>query len=210
MVTRSVTKNNRGFSLVEFMVAALLSGIALSTIGGVVISTQKAVSDKNKQILLLQNMSTVLQQLKEDLLRAGFDTELSESAKFLNTSNVMYTQASPNVLGYVYKVRSESNPEYRHVLYWLNSDTSSLMLCEKSRPTFITVYTAATAYGNCYSVFDPQQISVDKFTINRHQLVGANNVKSAYIAVHLSAYLTKSPEINQNLTIKVTQRNWHE
>ncbi len=206
MVTHAVVKKNQGFSLVEFMVAALLGSIALITIGSVLIATQKSASEKNKQIMLLQNMSTALQQLKEDVLRAGFDGDLAASAKFSGVPGVTYSQTNPDALGYVYKVRTGNTPEYRHVVYWLNSSNSNLILCEKSNAAFLSVYAAANSRGHCYSVFDPKQISVSQFSVTHHQL--ENSVKSAFIIIRLSAFLTKDPLIKQHLEIKVTQRNW--
>ncbi len=207
MVTRSAIRKISGFSIVEFMVAALLGGIALTTMGSVLLSTQKSASEKSKQIMLLQNISSTLHQLKEDILRAGFDDGFDTSARFLGESKVTYVHSQPNALGYVYKVRSSTPPEYRHVLYWLNSKTSSLMFCEKSRPTLISVYSAATQFGNCYSVFDPNQISVNQFSVTRHQ-IDSDDVESAFVIVRMAAHLTKDPEINQYLELKVTQRNW--
>ncbi|MBD0788456.1 pilus assembly protein PilW [Vibrio sp. Y2-5] len=207
MVTRSAIRKISGFSIVEFMVAALLGGIALTTMGSVLLSTQKSASEKSKQIMLLQNISSTLHQLKEDILRAGFDDGFDTSARFLGESKVTYVHSQPNALGYVYKVRSSTPPEYRHVLYWLNSKTSSLMFCEKSRPTLISVYSAATQFGNCYSVFDPNQISVNQFSVTRHQ-IDSDDVESAFVIVRMAAHLTKYPEINQYLELKVTQRNW--
>ena len=207
MVSRSAVRKFSGFSIVEFMVAALLGGIALTTMGSVLLSTQKSASEKSKQIMLLQNISSTLYQLKEDILRAGYDDGIDTSARFLGESKVTYVHSQPNALGYVYKVRSSSPSEYRHVLYWLNSKTSSLMFCEKSRPTLISVYSAATQFGNCYSLFDPNQVSVSEFTVKRYD-IDSNDAESAFVTVRMKAHLTKDPEINQNLELKVTQRNW--
>ncbi len=207
MAIRNAIGKSKGFSIVEFMVAALLGGIALTTIGSVLLSTQKSASDKSKEIMLLQNVSTTLHQLKEDILRAGFDDGFDTSARFLGQSKVTYVRSGPNALGYVYKVRSSSPPEYRHVLYWLNPNTSSLMLCEKSRATLITVTATATKFGHCYSVFDPNQITVNKFSVESHD-IESGDVESAFVIVRMGAHLTKDPEISQYVEVKVTQRNW--
>ncbi len=96
MAIRNVIRKSKGFSIVEFMVAALLGGIDLTTIGSVLLSTQKSASDKSKEIMLLQNVSTTLHQLKEDILRAGFDDGFDTSARFLGQSKVRPAAPAPS------------------------------------------------------------------------------------------------------------------
>ncbi|TOO19843.1 pilus assembly protein PilW, partial [Vibrio parahaemolyticus] len=57
-------KNARqyGNTLIEFMIAALLGIIAVGIIGAVFISSQKVAAQRSKEIMLLQQVSSVMQQ----------------------------------------------------------------------------------------------------------------------------------------------------
>lgn len=208
MAIRSVIKNVSGSSLVELMIATLMGGMALVIVGGVFISTQRSAAEKGKQIMLLQNMTSVMQQLKEDVQRAGFEDDVSKSVMFSDSTEVMHIDSNSAILGYVYKVVSNSASEYQHVFYKYQAQTSRLMLCEKRNSAPISVATATTSgvNGNCYSLFDPHQIHVTDFSVHRHLL--ENQSKSALLTVRLSAVLTRDTSIRQSLEIKVKQRNW--
>jgi len=210
MVIRNVRSRRKilGSSLVEFMIAALLGIIALTLIGGVYISIQKSASEKSKQILLLQNMTSVLQQLKEDVQRAGFNGDSATSAKFSDATNVVHIDSSASLLGYVYKVIPDTSSEYRHVVYRFDKGSSTLQLCEKNHTETLTTSTASISgyLGNCFSIFDSQQITVSDFAVHLHTL--ENVTTSAFITIKLVAALTAQPSTTQQIEMQVKQRNW--
>ncbi|PNH81005.1 pilus assembly protein PilW [Vibrio diazotrophicus] len=208
MAIRSVIKNVSGSSLVELMIATLMGGMALVIVGGVFISNQRSAAEKAKEIMLLQNLTSVMQQLKEDVQRAGFDDDVAKSVMFSDSTEVIHIGGHNTILGYVYRVASRSSSEYLHVFYKYDSQTSRLMLCEKRNITPLSVVVATTSgvKGNCYSLFDPHQIYVTDFSVHRNLL--ENQSKSALLTVRLSAALTRDISIRQSLEIKVKQRNW--
>ncbi|MFV0449305.1 MAG: PilW family protein [Vibrio sp.] len=208
MVIRSASKYVLGSSLVELLVAALMASISLVIVGGVFIATQRSSAEKSKQIMLLQNMTSAIQQMKEDVQRAGFEGDIAKSAMFSDSSEVIHIGSSNQMLGYVYKITSSLAPEYLHVIYKYDSYASRLLLCEKSNLTPLSIAVVATSgvMGNCYSLFDPHQIQVTDFSIHRQVL--ENQAKSALLTVRLSAELTKDANTSQSLEIKVKQRNW--
>lgn len=83
-------KNARqyGNTLIEFMIAALLGIIAVGIIGTVFLSSQKVAAQRSKEIMLLQQVSSVMQQVKEDIKRAGFDGINNKSMMLFGSSNV--------------------------------------------------------------------------------------------------------------------------
>ncbi len=83
-------KNARqyGNTLIEFMIAALLGIIAVGIIGTVFLSSQKVAAQRSKEIMLLQQVSSVMQQVKEDIKRAGFDGINNKSMMLSGSSNV--------------------------------------------------------------------------------------------------------------------------
>lgn len=208
MAIRSVIKNVSGSSLVELMIAALMGGMALVIVGGVFISNQRSSAEKAKEFMLLQNITSVMQQLKEDVQRAGFEDDVAKSVMFSDSPEVIHIGGHNTILGYVYRVASGASSEYLHVFYKYDSQSSRLMLCEKRNITPLSVVVATTSgvMGNCYSLFDPHQIYVTDFTVHRNLL--ENQSKNAFLTVRLSAALTRDSSIRQSLEIKVKQRNW--
>jgi len=210
MVTRNVSNRRRNFgsSLVEFMVAAMLGGFALVMVGGIYISVQKSAAEKSKQLLLMQNINSALQQLKEDVQRAGFNGDLANSAKYSDVVDVVHIDSTATLFGYVYKVVSATSYEYRHVVYRYDNSSAKLSLCEKNHSEIITFSVASTSgvMGNCFSIFDPHQIAVNDFTLNKYALI--NSVESAFIQIRLSASLVDKPSVAHQVEVNIKQRNW--
>ena len=119
-------KNARqqGNTLIEFMIAALLGIIAVGIIGTVFLSNQKVAAQRSKEIMLLQQMSSVMQQVKEDIKRAGFDGIANNSMMLSGSSNVLYLQ--PNKIGYVYRNTAST---VSNTIYQLNNNM--LEYCQK-------------------------------------------------------------------------------
>ncbi|EGQ7693800.1 pilus assembly protein PilW [Vibrio vulnificus] len=186
-----------GSSLVEFMIAALLGGMALTIVGSVFISNQKSAAQRSQEIMLLQQMSIVMQQMKEDIQRAGFDGIATNSMMLSGSTTVLYLQS--NAIGYVYRKTSSQTSS---TLYRINDDM--LEYCQHDSALPITVVSAATG---CADLFDPKQIKVTRFSIDRNLLTGAS-VESAFVTISLDAQLNKNSSVSHALSLKVQQRNW--
>lgn len=195
MALKSVKQ--RGNSLIEFMVAALVGAMALAIIGAVFLSNQKAAAQRSKEIMLLQQMSSVMQQMKEDIQRAGFDGIATNSMMLSGSANILYQQA--NMIGYVYRKNAGNTS---NTVYQLNNNM--LEYCQKDSASPQTVVSAATG---CFDLFDPKQIKVTKFGIAQSQLFGAS-VESAFISISMAAELKNDPSISHAMSLQVQQRNW--
>ncbi|WP_165310527.1 PilW family protein [Vibrio ziniensis] len=208
MAIRCVFKKMCGSTLIEFMTAALMGTIAVTITGSVFISIQRAAVEKTKHIFLMQSMTTVLQQLKEDIQRAGFDSPSTDSVTFSDSTHIVYVDHSNTALGYVYKAFSDNIEQFRHVVYRWDQHTSRLLLCEKHHPVpMSSVLASDSGYrGNCYSLFDPSQISVSEFSVQRHSL--EKHVASAFLTIRLSAFLAQEPSSERSMTLKIKHRNW--
>lgn len=195
MALKSVKQ--RGNSLIEFMVAALVGAMALAIIGAVFLSNQKAAAQRSKEIMLLQQMSSVMQQMKEDIQRAGFDGIATNSMILSGSANILYQQA--NMIGYVYRKNAGNTS---NTVYQLNNNM--LEYCQKDSASPQTVVSAATG---CFDLFDPKQIKVTQFGIAQSQLFGAS-VESAFISISMAAELKNDPSISHAMSLQVQQRNW--
>ncbi|CAE6887834.1 PilW family protein [Vibrio alginolyticus] len=212
MAIQNVRTRQRGGSLVELLIASLLGLIALGIVGNVFISGKRTAAERGKELLLLQNMTSVMQQMKEDMLRAGFNGISSGSVTLSGASYAIYSQTSPDMLGFVYRVTSAGVNTYRSVVYKHQPQSGAadlLQLCEKSSPTPLTPASAADSgyLGVCFNVFDPTQITVDSFTVSMVNTTN-NSISSAFSVVSMGASLFNDPNVNHIMAIKAQQRNW--
>ncbi|NOE86775.1 pilus assembly protein PilW [Vibrio cholerae] len=196
MVMNSANKQ-KGNTLIEFMIASLVGAMALAIIGAVFLSNQKAATQRSKEIMLLQQMSSVMQQMKEDIQRAGFDGMGTKSLRLSGATGIIYQQ--PDRLGYVYRQSaavSASSTVYKF--------DGMLKYCQKDSASPQTIVAAASG---CSDLFDPNQIEVTQFGIAQSQLFGAS-VESAFISISMAAKLKNDPSIYHTMSLQVQQRNW--
>ncbi|MCG6507123.1 pilus assembly protein PilW, partial [Vibrio parahaemolyticus] len=90
MVIQRARKKLRGASLIEFMIASLVGTMALAIIGSVFISSQRSAAQRSQEILLLQNITNVMQGMKEEMYQAGFDDINRTSVLLSGASSVVY------------------------------------------------------------------------------------------------------------------------
>lgn len=212
MATQNAKVRQRGSSLVEFMVASLLGLIALGIVGNVFISGKKAATERSKELLLLQNMTSVMQQMKEDLLRAGYNGVSAGSSILSGAAYAIHTQTDPEMLGFVYRVASSGSSAYRSVIYKykpLSPRANLIQLCEKHYHKPLTPASAAKSgfQGVCYNLFDPKQITIDSFNVSIIETV-SNSISSAFSVISMSASLVNDASVTHSMVIKVQQRNW--
>ncbi|MDF2154221.1 pilus assembly protein PilW [Vibrio sp. CAU 1672] len=211
MVTPRV-HNQQGSSLIEFMVASMLALIAIGLIGSLFLSSVRAANQRGQELLLLQNMNSTLQQIKEDAQRAGYDGLNAGSLVLSGASATIHSDTSPNMIGYVYRVASSGSDALRSTAYLyepLSSGVGVVKICEKSQPSPMTFLSAAQSgyKGVCFSVFDPLQINVTDFASETYAVAG-ESVSSAFTTVRMTGQLTANPSVNKTVAIKIKHRNW--
>ncbi|MGY3568939.1 PilW family protein [Vibrio paucivorans] len=212
MAIQSAISRSSGASLIEFMVASLVGVIAIGLVGSVFMSGQKAALERSKHILLLQNMNAAMQQLKEDMQRAGYNGSESGVVMLSGASQVVHTQSSPGTVGYVYRVMTSGAEDLRHVVYRHQPESSGadlLRLCEKHQSDVLTPASAADSgyAGVCFSIFDPNQINVDGFSVE-NSLVASDSASSAFTTISMSASLIGDSSVSHSMVLNVQQRNW--
>ncbi|MFA0502388.1 PilW family protein, partial [Vibrio sp. 10N.222.46.A1] len=80
--SRSLRKQ-KGASLIELMVTSVIGVFAIAIIGSVFMTGHRIAKDKGIELLLLQNLTSTMQVMKEDIQRAGYDGSNGESLKLL-------------------------------------------------------------------------------------------------------------------------------
>lgn len=200
MVFLGAKNKQLGSSLIEFMVASLVGAIALGMIGSLFLSNQKASLQRSKEIMLLQQMSVVLHQMKSDVLRAGYNYLDNHSIKLSGATHLLFVE--PEQIGYVYQNPMAVSASVSNTVYRL--DNSSLKYCQNNSFQPLSTTSAET---KCFNLFDPKQIKVTRFSV-QHESVSGESVQSGVISIYLSAALVKTPSVSQNMNLRLMQRNW--
>ncbi|MEZ9764137.1 PilW family protein [Vibrio splendidus] len=193
----------QGTSLIELMVASVIGVFAISIIGSVFITGQRIAKDKGIELLLLQNLTSTMQVMKEDIQRAGYDGSNGDSIKLSGSSNTIQVSGGIAV-GFVYfREGSNDNKDNRNIVY--RKDGTRLKICEKGTTVSEAVLTFSQVTG-CYSLFDESILEVDEFNISS-QVLEQNSVKTMLTDISIAASIPTAG-VSKSISISVKQRNW--
>lgn len=205
--------NQKGASLVEFMIASSLGLVSLAIVGSLYIGGQKVAMERSKELMLLQNTASVLQMLRSDMQRAGFDGNGGNSVKISGASNTIYTinDSDRGLVAYAYHVGvSGAASLYKNVVYEQRSITpESLFVCERKQTSVwdVSEVIALSGTGSCNTLFDKKTIHVHRFDLVSEVLENTD-AKSALITVTLGTELKDATNIRTEQSFTVKQRNW--
>ncbi|ENQ8060670.1 pilus assembly protein PilW [Vibrio parahaemolyticus] len=203
----------KGASLVEFMIASALGLISLATVGSIYVSGQRVIMERSKELMLLQNSESVVQMLKSDIQRAGFDGNDGHSIKISGSANTIYTldDVDRGLIAYAYYIGvSGSAPLYKNVAYEQRVNTpESLFVCEKKQITIWDVNDVVNlaGTGSCNTLFDKKVIHVNRFDL-ASELLESTDTKSALVTITLGTELKDATDIRTQQSFTTMQRNW--
>ncbi|MCR9833325.1 PilW family protein [Vibrio parahaemolyticus] len=203
----------KGASLVEFMIASALGLISLATVGSIYVSGQRVIMERSKELMLLQNSESVVQMLKSDIQRAGFDGNDGHSIKISGSANTIYTldDVDRGLIAYAYYIGvSGSAPLYKNVAYEQRVNTpESLFVCEKKQITIWDVNDVVNlaGTGSCNTLFDKKVIHVNRFDL-ASELLESTDAKSALVTITLGTELKDAIDIRTQQSFTTMQRNW--
>ncbi|EIE1273075.1 pilus assembly protein PilW [Vibrio parahaemolyticus] len=203
----------KGASLVEFMIASALGLISLATVGSIYVSGQRVIMERSKELMLLQNSGSVVQMLKSDIQRAGFDGNDGHSIKISGSANTIYTldDVDRGLIAYAYYIGvSGSAPLYKNVAYEQRVNTpESLFVCEKKQITIWDVNDVVNlaGTGSCNTLFDKKVIHVNRFDL-ASELLESTDAKSALVTITLGTELKDATDIRTQQSFTAMQRNW--
>ena len=195
--------NQHGATLVELLVSSTLGVFVIGAIGSIFITRQSIAKDKGLELLLLQNLTSTMQVMKEDIQRAGYDGSNGYSIKLSGATDTI--QASGGVaVGFVYfREGSSASKEHRNIVYRKNG--TKLQICEKGTTVSEAIPTFHEVTG-CYSLFDDNLIDVDEFSINS-QVLEQNSIKSTFTDISITASIPTAG-VSKSVSVSVKQRNW--
>ncbi|MEI8631741.1 hypothetical protein P4S72_05845 [Vibrio sp. PP-XX7] len=141
-----------GMTLVALLITTALSSLLLLTVTELFASQVQITARLTQRIQLQQQLSSVLQLMQKDLRRAGFNRERDQSVVFDQASSSVDV-SQPDRLGYLYRVATSGNRQFRQVVYQLSAD-SLLLICEKysASPLTITEASQSTQENPCFSL----------------------------------------------------------
>ncbi|EPM7909219.1 PilW family protein [Vibrio alginolyticus] len=203
----------KGASLIEFMIASVLGLISLATVGSIYVSGQRVIMERSKELMLLQNSESVVQMLKSDIQRAGFDGNNGHSIKISGSANTIYTldDVDRGLIAYAYYIGvSGSAPLYKNVAYEQRVNTpESLFVCKKKQITIWDVNDVVNlaGTGSCNTLFDKKVIHVNRFDLTS-DLLESTDAKSALVIITLGTELKDVTDIRTQQSFTAMQRNW--
>ncbi|WP_454442105.1 PilW family protein [Vibrio bathopelagicus] len=192
-----------GTSLIELMVASVIGVFAISIIGSVFITGQRIAKDKGIELLLLQNLTSTMQVMKEDIQRAGYDGSNGYSIKLSGASNTIQVSGGVAV-GFVYfRQGSSDNKDHRNIVY--RKDGTRLQICEKGTLVSDDLLSFNEVTG-CYSLFDDSLIEVNALNITS-QILEQNSIKSTLTNISITASIPTAG-VSKSVSVSIKQRNW--
>ncbi|CDU01249.1 Putative Tfp pilus assembly protein PilW [Vibrio coralliirubri] len=199
----AVPSKQQGTSLIELMVASVIGVFAISIIGSVFITGQRIAKDKGIELLLLQNLTSTMQVMKEDIQRAGYDGSNGYSIKLSGASDTIQVSGGVAV-GFVYfREGSSASKDHRHIVYRKNG--TRLQICEKGTLVGGDLLSFNEVTG-CYSLFDDSLIEVDAFSVDTH-LLEQNSIKTTLTDISITASIPTAG-VSKSLSVSIKQRNW--
>ena len=111
---------NKGFSLIELLIASSVGLIAIGIVGSVFLSGYQAANKRSLELLLEQDVNDAFRLIKEDTLRAGFNYNEGQSLRLLKANGVSYADniiyVTNDCLAYTYK---DSNKVQKYNVFYL-------------------------------------------------------------------------------------------
>ncbi|WP_299022125.1 PilW family protein [uncultured Photobacterium sp.] len=199
MAIVNVHKYKYGFSLIELLVASSISLIALAVVSSVFISGLNSTSKRSLQLMLAQDTNDALKMMKEDILRAGFNSNANSS--FIISGAVSTVYINPASSGkstcIAYGYNDGSNKHYR----FYHFENSKLKF---SSPSDLS--TSNACIGGKSALHD-EQLKVTRFEVIEKKLTHGS-INSQYITINLEV-ATRDDVISSAKTVTVKTRNWN-
>lgn len=164
-----------GYSLVELVVASLISLMVITSLTTVLVVTQKHALNRHQSVLLAKSLDTTLNEIKREVRRAGFYGEREENLTLRDTDNIIDVQE--NSLTFSYQLSLPDEPiAFRLISYKADLSDKKLKVC------YLTLSSAdQLKRDTCkvyYSIFDEKSV---KLTNYKFELIYPNKKTEAYL-----------------------------
>ncbi len=218
-----VNPSQKGAVLLELLISSLLSVGVIGSLTLLLVSSLKVGTNRAHNLVLVESVSSVVQQIKQDVQRAGYGSGREGRATLAGIVDTVYVDK--HLLAYRYWVKEEQ--AYRHVVFkWqqtegrqrihneqsINSgkgiNNGQLLICEKMSQSALTVDQAKRSgrMGNCFNLFDPNQVGISEFELAATPYT-ESSVSRQLVSMSISSYLVSNPKIKYDVNTLVFIRN---
>lgn len=207
-----------GNSLLEFLIASSLGVITIGTITSVFIHAQKTAMQRTQELVLLQNTASVVQMMRADIQRAGFDGGQGKSIKLSGALSTVFavSNATRTLVAYAYLSDVSGGVSvYNNVVYQRTSSRpNSFYVCEKELVNRVMDVTDAQDFSNkvggaCYNLFAPNTVHVNQFHVKESKIENSG-VSSTFLSVRVGTELALNSNVETMKNFTIKQRNWQE
>lgn len=146
-------KRQKGITIIEMLVASAAGIMAISLVGSLYISVQNHASDRSQLLLLNQALATTARRLQNDMIRAGYNGEESQSYVPSGATDTIYLSQSGAVAQYAYRDNRGEAP-IENVVWQFSEEDGKLSICRAK--TSISAGTKTTEFSSstgCTSFF---------------------------------------------------------
>ncbi|MGR5064247.1 PilW family protein [Photobacterium sp. DNB22_13_2] len=157
-----------GASLVEFVVAAAVSMIVITSVGAVYLSGFKAISERAKNLSLHQDVNDAMRLMKEELVRAGHSGDTGSVAMLSGSTNMI--EGGADEIGFVYL---DEDAEWRGIKFHKTispAGTETVQMCQRretlSTPSFS--YAELCSSAEVAAILPYKQLEVNSFNVVRN------------------------------------------
>lgn len=211
MAMKNVAKRlvmQRGFSLIELLVASSLGLIVLGSIGAVFLSGYNLAAERTKQLMLAQGMNDAIRLIKNDVQRAGFNANNTGSLMLSGSTSTFVVPSTNDAVSYIYE---DENAKWRIVKFRLKTGSpKSLQMCVDTVPKAGAVMQtdATCGSGNKTSaLLDLSHITITNFSVTP-TLLASSSASSTLLNISLTASL-KNSSYSKTVETSVKARNWN-
>lgn len=198
----AVNRNQQGSSLIELLVAASVGLLVILAVTSLFLKAYNSTAQRSLELMLHQDVNDALRMIKEDILRAGYQSGASGTLKLSGAIESIAVNNDKNCIAIAY-INPEDKATYR-----------SFRFAKAERK--IKVYQSDNVFtlsdickeSGAYSLLYDKQINATRFTIENIPIGLSSGVRSQIIKIGLSAELKNdsSYKVEKEVTIKV--RNW--
>ena len=199
---------NKGFSLIELLIASSVGLIAIGVVSSVFLSGYKSANQRSLELLLQQDVNDALSLLKQDILRAGYQSGASSSYIVSGATDIVTLSglgSDEQCISYAYH-----DGTVQHLRSFYSKDgTDSSSVPVKNLKFYSTTVAGRNISDVCkngQSVLDQNQIEVKEFSIVEQSLSSAS-ATSKLLTIKLAAKI-KSSAVSTTKSIQIKTRNW--
>lgn len=204
----NLVRLQRGMSLIELLVASSLGLIILASVGSVFLSGHNMAAERTKQLMLAQDVNDAIRIMKNDIQRAGYNSDNSGSLTLSGASSTIIVSPAKDSISYVYE---DEDAKWRIVKFRFKSASPNnvIQMCVDAVTPSVGGVTKSDAdcNGSVSSLMDQAYIDVTNFTVVP-TVLSTSSATSSIVDIRLSATL-KNTSYTKTVSTQIKTRNWN-